>query len=190
MMRRYPDDFELARTADDVERIHKNGKIASLIGIEGGHSIDSSLATLRMMHRARRALHDADPQPERPWADSATDEPKLDGLSKFGEEVVREMNRLGMLVDLSHVSPGHDGGRAPRHAGAGHLLALRRHAPSANVPRNVPDDVLQLLPKNGGVVMVNFVPGFISQEVADWHAARQPQQQRLRAQFPSNDGAT
>ena len=106
MMRRYPETFELALTADDVERIFKKGKIASLIGMEGGHSIDNSLAALRMFHRLGRALHDADPLEEhargptlRPTTRSS------EGLSPFGEEIVREMNRLGMLVDLSHVSP-------------------------------------------------------------------------------------
>src|SRR6478672_10155509 len=167
MMRKYPDAFELALTADDVERIHKSGKIASLIGMEGGHSIDNSLAALRMFYRLGARYMTLTHSSNLAWADSATDKPEHGGLTKFGEEVVREMNRLGMLVDLSHVSPDtmED---ALRVTEAPVIFSHSSSKAICNVPRNVPDNVLQMLPKNGGVVMVTFVPGFISQAVADY----------------------
>ena len=160
MMRKYPDTFELARTAADVERIFKAGRIASLIGMEGGHSIDNSLATLRMFHAMGARYMTLTHSTNIAWADSGTDMPKLGGLSPFGEEVVREMNRLGMLVDLSHTSPGtmEDAIRASEapvifsHSDA---RALNDHG------RNVPDEVLRALAKNGGLVMVTFVPEFL-----------------------------
>jgi membrane dipeptidase len=160
MVRKYPDTFELATTAADVERIFKAGRIASLIGMEGGHSIANSLATLRMFHalgaRYMTLTHSANIA----WADSGTDKSKLGGLSAFGEEVVREMNRLGMLVDLSHTSADtmEDAIRvseAPVIFSHSDARALNDHG------RNVPDAVLRLLPKNGGIVMVTFVPGFL-----------------------------
>jgi membrane dipeptidase len=120
-----------------------------------------------------------------PWADSATDQPKLQGLSAFGEEVVREMNRLGMLVDLSHVSPD-TMKDALRVSEAPVIYSHSSARALCDVPRNVPDEVLALIPKNGGVVMVTFVPGFISQAVADWSVKQAAQQQLLRVQFPSN----
>jgi membrane dipeptidase len=161
MMRRYPDTFELARTAADVERIFKSGRIASLIGMEGGHSIDNSLATLRMFQALGARYMTLTHSTNIAWADSGTDTPKLGGLSKFGEEVVREMNRLGMLVDLSHTSPGtmEDAIRvseAPVIFSHSSARAVREHG------RNVPDNILALLPKNGGIVMVTFVPAFIT----------------------------
>jgi membrane dipeptidase len=161
MVRKYPDTFELATTAADVERIFKAGRIASLIGMEGGHSIDNSLATLRMFHAAGARYMTLTHSSNVPWADSGTDMPKVGGLSRFGEEVVREMNRLGMLVDLSHTSPDtmRDAIRvseAPIIFSHSDARALNDHG------RNVPDDVLQLLPKNGGMVMVTFVPGFLT----------------------------
>ena len=173
MVRKYPDAFELATTATDVERIFKQGRIASLIGMEGGHSIDSSLAMLRMLYAAGARYMTLTHSSNVPWADSGTDMPKAGGLSTFGEEVVREMNRLGMLVDLSHTSPDtmRDAigvSEAPIIFSHSDARALNDHG------RNVPDDVLRLLPKNGGVVMVTFVPGFLSasgkatlQDVAD-----------------------
>ena len=147
MMRRYPETFELALTADDVERIFKKGKIASLIGMEGGHSIDNSLGGAAHVPPPRRALHDAHAlRRTPPWADSATDTPKLGGLSPFGEEVVREMNWLGMLVDLSHVSP--DTMEDAIRVSAAPVIFSHSSARAVNdVPRNVPDDVLQLLPQ-------------------------------------------
>lgn len=186
MARRWPETFELARTAADVERIFKNGRIASMIGMEGGHSIDSSLAALRMLHALGAGYMTLTHSLNVPWADSATDKPVLAGLSKFGEEVVREMNWLGMLVDLSHVSADtmED---ALRVSEAPIIFSHSSARAICNVPRNVPDNILQMLPKNGGVVMVTFVPGFISQEVADYGAKVTAQQQSLRAQFPNNE---
>lgn len=161
MVRKYPDTFELATTAADVERIFTAGRIASLIGMEGGHSIDNSLATLRMFHAAGARYMTLTHSANVRWADSGTDMPKVGGLSRFGEEVVQEMNRLGMLVDLSHTSPDtmRDAIRvseAPIIFSHSDARALNDHG------RNVPDDVLQLLPKNGGMVMVTFVPGFLT----------------------------
>jgi membrane dipeptidase len=186
MIRRWPETFELTRTAAEVERAFKNGHIASMIGMEGGHSIDNSLATLRMMHALGAGYMTLTHGSNVPWADSATDKPVLSGLSKFGEEVVREMNWLGMLVDVSHVSPDtmED---AIRGSEAPVIFSHSSAKAVCNVPRNVPDNVLQMLPKNGGVVMVTFVPGFISQEVADYGQKVAAQQQSLRAQFPNNE---
>ncbi|MBI3049105.1 MAG: membrane dipeptidase [Acidobacteria bacterium] len=160
MVRKYPDTFELATTAADVERIFRAGRIASLIGMEGGHAIDNSLATLRMFYAAGARYMTLTHGTNVRWADSGTDKPQLGGLSRFGEEVVREMNRLGMLVDLSHTSPGTmlDALRvseAPVIFSHADARALNDHG------RNVPDEVLRLLPKNGGVVMVTFVPAFL-----------------------------
>jgi membrane dipeptidase len=187
MMRRYPETFELALTADDVERIFKKGRIASLIGMEGGHSIDNSLAALRMFQRLGARYMTLTHAKNTAWADSATDDPKSGGLSPFGEEVVREMNWLGMLVDLSHVSPDtmDDAIRVSRAP----VIFSHSSARAVNdVPRNVPDNILQLLPKNGGVVMVTFVPGFLSPKVAAWNHLQAAEQARLTLQFPS-DGA-
>jgi membrane dipeptidase len=163
MMRRYPDTFELALTAADVERIFTSGRIASLIGMEGGHSIDGSLGALRMFHRLGARYMTLTHSTNIAWADSGTDTAKLGGLSKFGEEVVREMNRLGMLVDLSHTSPEtmQDAIRvsqAPVIFSHSNARALREHG------RNVPDDVLTRLRGNGGIVMATFVPGFLTAE--------------------------
>ena len=168
MVRKYPETFELALTASDIERIHKAGKIASLIGMEGGHSIDNSLANLRMFHRLGARYMTITHSLNTPWADAATDTPKHNGLSPFGEEVVREMNWLGMLVDLSHVSPDTMADalrvvQAPVIFSHSVARALNDH------PRNVPDNILQMLPKNGGVVMVTFVPGFVSPKVSAWN---------------------
>ncbi len=186
MIQRWPQTFGVARTADEVERVFRNRRIASLIGIEGGHSIDNSLAALRMMHALGAGYMTLTHSANVPWADAATDTPVLGGLSKFGEEVVREMNRLGMLVDLSHVSPGtmED---AIRVSEAPVIFSHSSARALCDVPRNVPDNVLQMLPKNGGVVMITFVPGFISQAVADHGAKLAEAQQSFRVQFPNND---
>jgi membrane dipeptidase len=186
MVRKYPETFELARTAADVERIFKAGRIASLIGMEGGHSIDNSLATLRMFHAVGARYMTLTHSSNIPWADSGTDTPKVGGLSKFGEEVVREMNRMGMLVDLSHTSPEtmDDALRvteAPVIFSHSVARALNDHG------RNVPDSILQQLPKNGGVVMVTFVTSFVSPEV-NAHGQRQTaERNRLRALYPNDE---
>jgi membrane dipeptidase len=180
MMRQWPETFQLALTAAETERAMKAGKIASLIGMEGGHSIDDSLGTLRMFYalgaRYMTLTHNSNLR----WADAAADKPAVGGLSKFGEEVVREMNRLGMLVDLSHVSPGtmED---ALRVSEAPVMFSHSSARALCNVPRNVPDNVLQMVARNGGVVMVTFVPGFISQAVADFDARPEAERKGLTA---------
>jgi membrane dipeptidase len=175
MTQKWPSVFEIAYTASDVERAFKAGRIASMIGMEGGHSIDNSLGALRMFYALGARYMTLTHSSNLAWADSATDTPAHNGLTRFGEEVVHEMNRLGMLVDLSHVSPDtmED---ALRVTEAPVIFSHSSAKAICNVPRNVPDNVLQMLPKNGGVVMVTFVPGFISQAVADYNAV--PQEQR------------
>jgi len=180
MIAAYPNDLERALTADDIVRIHRKGKIASLIGVEGGRQMGGSLAALRTFYRLGARYMTLTHNQTTEWADSATDDPKYDGLAPFGVEVVKEMNRLGMLVDLSHVSPATmrdalEATRAPvifSHSSAGGLNAH---------PRNVPDDVLRLLPANGGVVMVNFVPSFLSKDVWEWSARKDGEEARLKA---------
>ena len=163
MVEKYPADLELALTADDVERIVKSGKIASLIGIEGGVAIENSLAQLRAFHVLGARYMTLTHNTTLPWADAANDAPKHDGLTSYGERVVKEMNRLGMLVDISHVSPATMAdalrvSKAPVIASHSSAFAI---CPS---PRNVPDDMLKAVKKNGGVVMVNFYSGFIVPE--------------------------
>ncbi|WP_339915780.1 dipeptidase [uncultured Brevundimonas sp.] len=163
----YPDVFALATTADDIERIHRSGRIASLIGMEGGYSIDDSLALLRVFHDAGARYMTLAHSKTTSWADSATDAPKWGGLNPFGEEVVREMNRLGMMVDLSHVSEDTmlDALRvseAPVIFSHSSARAVTGHN------RNVPDNVLARLRDNGGIVMVTFVPGFVSEASRLW----------------------
>jgi membrane dipeptidase len=162
MMERYPDTFGLALTATDVERIFASGRIASLIGMEGGHAIDNSLAALRMFYALGARYMTLTHSANLAWADSATDDPEHDGLTAFGEEVVREMNRLGMLVDLSHTSPA-TMTDALRVSEAPIIFSHSSARDVFNHPRNVPDDILRRLPENGGVVMVTFVPGFLTE---------------------------
>jgi membrane dipeptidase len=188
MVRKYPDTFELALTAADVDRIRKAGRIASLIGMEGGHSIDNSLANLRMFHRLGARYMTITHSASTGWADAATDTPKSSGLSPFGEEVVREMNWLGMLVDLSHVSPDTMADalrvtQAPVIFSHSVARALNDH------PRNVPDEILRQMPKNGGVVMVTFVPGFVSAKVNAWNKLQTAEQDRLKASLANNPEA-
>lgn len=169
MVRKYPDTLRLALTAADVEQAWADGRIASLMGAEGGHSIDGSLAVLRMLHALGVRYMTLTHNDNVPWADSATDDEVLGGLSPFGEDVVREMNRLGMLVDLSHTSAG-----TMRHAlrvtSAPVVFSHSSARAVCDVPRNVPDDVLTTLATNGGVCMVTFVPQFVSPAVAEWRA--------------------
>ncbi len=167
MIRRYADQLAFATTVEDVEQARSRGRIASLMGAEGGHQIDESLATLRMLHRLGVRYLTLTHNDNVPWADSATDEPVLGGLSDFGREVVAEMNRIGVLVDLSHVSAdvmrqALDVSGVPVIFSHSSARALCDH------PRNVPDDVLGRLGTNGGVCMVTFVPKFVNQAVADW----------------------
>ncbi len=165
MVERYPQVFEFARTAADVRRIQRAGKIASLIGVEGGHSIENSLENLRRLHRLGAGYMTLTHSDTLDWADSATDGARHGGLSTFGEEVVREMNRLGMLVDLSHVSPA-TMKDALRVSQAPIIFSHSSARAVADHARNVPDDVLRLTADNGGVVMVNFFSGFVVPESA------------------------
>jgi membrane dipeptidase len=162
---RYSDHFEMAYTADDIVRIRRSGKIASLIGVEGGHSIDNSLGVLRTYYLLGVRYLTLTHSETLDWADSATDTPRHHGLTDFGRQVVREMNRLGMMVDLSHVSPdvmrqAIEVSTAPVIFSHSSAYALAPHV------RNVPDDILRMLPKNGGIVMINFYSGFITPEGA------------------------
>ncbi len=167
MTERHPDDLRLALTADDMEAARAAGRIASLMGAEGGHSIDGSLAVLRCLYDLGVRYMTLTHNDNTPWADSATDEPAHHGLTAFGEEVVREMNRLGMLVDLSHVSA--DTMRdALRVAQAPVLFSHSSARAVCDHPRNIPDDVLALLPANGGVAMATFVPKFILPAAIEW----------------------
>lgn len=165
MVKAYPDTFEFATSVADIERIRKAGKIASLIGVEGGHSIDNSLGTLRILRELGVLYMTLTHTQTLDWADSATDKPKSNGLSPFGEEVVQEMNRLGMMVDLSHVSP-ETMKHAIRISKAPVIFSHSSARAVADHVRNVPDDVLKLMPQNGGLVMVNFYSGFVVPEAA------------------------
>lgn len=167
MIAHYPDRLALALTAADVDRAHRDGKVASLLGAEGGHSIDCSLAVLRVLHSLGVRYMTLTHNENLPWADAATDEPAVGGLTDFGRDVVREMNALGMLVDISHVAPttmrhALDTSAAPAIFSHSSARALVDH------PRNVPDDVLAKLAGNGGVCMVTFVPDFVSAECYEW----------------------
>ncbi len=175
---RYPDTFATARTASDVRAIMASGRIAALLGAEGGHSIDCSLGTLRMLRRLGVAYMTLTHNQNVPWADSATDAPAVGGLNDFGRAVVAEMNRIGMLVDLSHVAPSTmhaalDASSAPVIFSHSSCRALTDH------PRCVPDDVLGRLAGNGGVQMVTFVPHFVSQECAEHAAAEDARRHEL-----------
>lgn len=178
LVERYPEHFELALTAADVERIFADGKIASLIGMEGGHSIGNSLAVLRQMYDRGARYMTITHSRTLDWVDAAGDAPVHDGLTAFGEEVIREMNRLGMMVDLSHVTP--DAMRdvlrvteAPVMFSHSNARALVGH------PRNVPDEVLELTAENGGLVMVTFVETFTSEERRQHYAERAAYQSKV-----------
>ena len=178
----YPHHLELAASADDMIRIHRRGRIGSLLGVEGGRQIGGSLPALRRFYdlgvRYMTLTHNQTTE----WADAGTEDPKHDGLSPFGVEVVKEMNRLGMLVDLSHVSPATmtdaiAASRAPVIFSHSDAYALNPH------PRNVPDDVLRLLPANGGVIMITFVPPFVSPQDWAWSRERSAQEARLKSLY-------
>jgi membrane dipeptidase len=186
MVRAYPDTFEMASTADDIVRIHAKGKIASMVGVEGGHSIDNSLAVLRMLYPLGVRYMTLTHSETLDWADSATDKPKSHGLSKFGEQVVREMNKLGMLVDISHVSA-----ETMRHAiRVSRAPVIASHSSAfavANHPRNVPDDVLKMIKERDGVVMVNFFSGFVVPEAARLSQDMFQVMRELQAKYPNEN---
>ena len=180
MSAQYPSDFAMAYTAADIRRIHKSRKIASLIGIEGGHQINNSLAVLRQMYDAGARYMTLTHTTNTAWADSATDTPAHHGLTPFGVEVVREMNRLGMLVDLSHVSP--DTMRAALAASQAPIIFSHSSARALDDhPRNVPDDVLRAVGANGGVVMVNFAPPYVSAARNHWEADHAAERTRFNS---------
>jgi len=172
---RYPDVFTEATSTSAVRAAWGDGKIASVIGMEGGHAIENSLGALRAYYELGARYMTLTHGGNNDWADSATDEPEHDGLTAFGQEVIREMNRMGMLADLSHTSPAtmHDVldiAEAP---------VIYSHSSARGVtdhPRNVPDDVLRRLPANGGVVMITFVPSFINTEVREWRELSETEQ--------------
>ena len=168
---KYSDRFTLALTVDDVRRAFRRGRIGSVIGMEGGHVIENSLGALRAYYDLGARYMTLTHNVTLDWADAAVDSARHGGLSPFGEEVVREMNRLGMLVDLSHVSPA-TMSDALNVTEAPVIFSHSSARALANVPRNVPDSILRRLPANGGVVMVTFVPGFISQDLVNHAVAR------------------
>ena len=185
MMARYPETFAFASTAAEVEAAMKKGKIASLIGMEGGHSIGSSLEILRQTYALGARYMTLTHSLTTDWADSATDAPKHDGLSPFGFEVLAEMNHLGMIADISHVSEATmhdvlDKSTAPILFTHSNARAITPH------PRNVPDSVLKRLPQNGGVVMVTFVPGFTSAARRQWEYERSAVAGRAKTEFSGN----
>ena len=180
MTAHYPADFAMAYTAADIRRIHKSRKIASLIGIEGGHQINGSLAVLRQMYEAGARYMTLTHTTNTPWADSATDTPAHNGLTPFGVEIVKEMNRLGMLVDLSHVSA--DTMKAALAASQAPVIFSHSSARALDDhPRNVSDEVLRAVTANGGVVMVNFAPGYVSSARNHWEADRAAERTRYNS---------
>ncbi|QDV52054.1 Membrane dipeptidase (Peptidase family M19) [Gimesia fumaroli] len=184
MIKRYPETFEMASTADDIERIHKSGKIASMIGVEGGHSIENSLSLLRVFYGLGVRYMTLTHSDSLDWADSATDDAKNKGLSPFGEEVVLTMNRLGMLVDISHVSPETMEdvlrvSKAPIIASHSSARAIADHA------RNVPDEILKKMKQNGGVVMVNYFSGFVVPESARQMTEMFNVRRELKQKYPN-----
>jgi membrane dipeptidase len=188
MLARYPETFERARTADDIERVTSAGRVASMAGVEGGHSIGCSMGALRTFAQLGAGYMTLTHNDNTPWADSATDEPVHGGLTRFGEEVVREMNRLGVLVDLSHTSPD-----TMRHAidvGAAPSIFSHSNARTlCDVSRNVPDDVLERVRDTNGVVMVTFVPSFLTREGAEANRVAWEEARRLKALHPKDPAA-
>jgi membrane dipeptidase len=180
MAARYPGDFEMAYTAADIRRIHASHRVASMIGIEGGHQINHSLAVLRQMYDAGARYMTLTHTVNTDWADSATDAPVHHGLTPFGVEVVHEMNRLGMLVDLSHVSP--ETMKAALAATEAPVIFSHSSARAlVDHPRNVPDDILRQVAANDGIVMVNFAPGYVSDARNRWDADQAAEQTRFNS---------
>jgi membrane dipeptidase len=188
MVRRNPDRLELARSADDVERIAAAGRVASMIGVEGGHSIGASLGTLRLMAELGMGYLTLTHNDDTPWADSATGEHTHGGLTKFGEEVVREVNRCGWLVDRSHTSD--DTMRQAIEVSEAPVIFSHSSARElCDVPRNVPDDVLELAGQTGGVVMVTFVPSFVAAAGGEFNQVFWAEARRVRAEHPDDPEA-
>jgi membrane dipeptidase len=180
IVRRYPKDFELAASAADIRRIQRSGKVASLMGVEGGSQIDNSLPALRMFYDLGVRYMTLTHVRHNDWADSANEPPRKEALTAFGKAVVHEMNRIGMLVDISHVSPRtmkavFAATKAPVIFSHSAARGLTDH------PRNVPDDILWLIKANDGVVMSTFVPGYVSRARQEWEAARAGERARYNA---------
>jgi membrane dipeptidase len=182
MIDRYPETFELALTVDDIRRIHGEGRIASLIGVEGGHCIENSLNVLRQLYRLGARYMTLTHSDTIDWADSGTDEARHGGLTPFGEAVIAEMNRLGMMVDLSHVSPD-TMKHALRITKTPVIFSHSSARAIADSPRNVPDDVLELMKKNNGIVMVNFFSGFVVPEASERYMNRLKRERELKAEL-------
>ena len=188
LVRSNPDRLELARSADDLERIAAAGRVASMIGVEGGHAIGGSLGTLRVMAELGMGYLTLTHNDDTPWADSATGEHSHGGLTRFGEEVVREVNRCGWLVDLSHTSD--DTMRQAIEVSAAPVIFSHSSARAlCDVPRNVPDDVLELVGRTGGVVMVTFVPSFVAAAGGEFNQVFWAEARRVRAEHPDDPEA-
>lgn len=185
---KYPDVLQPAFTAQDIWTAHAAGRVGSLLGMEGGHVIENSLGALRAYFDLGARYLTLTHNVTLDWADAAVDTARHGGLSRFGEEVVREMNRLGMLVDLSHVSPG-TMSDVLNVAEAPVIFSHSSARALTDVPRNVPDSILRRLKSNGGVVMVTFVPGFVSQKIADWNRARASRLAALQRRLPRDSAA-
>ncbi|MFL6727869.1 MAG: dipeptidase [Sphingomicrobium sp.] len=182
MVKAYPNDLALAGTADDIVRIHKTGRVASLIGIEGGHQIGGNLAALRQFYELGARYMTLTHFKNNEFADSATDDPKYHGITDFGRTVIHEMNRLGMLVDLSHVSD--DTMRAALQVSKAPVIFSHSSARALdNHNRNVPDDILKLTAANGGVVMVNFYSAYVSDGFRKWNAEEAAEEARAKSLF-------
>ena len=185
---RYPDVFVPAFTAADVRKAYAQGKIGSLLGMEGGHAIENSLGALRSYYELGARYMTLTHNVTLDWADAANDVPRHSGLTAFGKEVVREMNRLGMIVDLAHTSPA----VMSQALSVTEAPVIWSHAAArgiTDVPRNVPDSILARLPKNGGVVMMTFVPGFVSQAVANYGAQVTAVRDSIAKRFPNDNDA-
>lgn len=188
MLARYPGDFELALTADDIERVHAEGRIASLIGVEGGHCIEESISTLRRLYDLGARYMTLTHSRSLSWADSGTDDARAGGLNEFGEEVVREMNRLGMMVDISHVSI-EVMKQAIELSEAPVIFSHSSCRSVADHPRNVPDEVLAMLPEKDGVVMINFFSAFVVPEAAEVNKRRLEYELEMEAKFGDDQQA-